>query len=260
MTGLDLARELALLGAECTVALASERAADAHRGWTSKPDRWEDLGRRMGAHLDIPDAYQESLCASLGLSPTAYWLVMLCGAVEIFPDAARAMGIVAGDERVRLVTPVSFARLMRSALGLAFSKALGDAIANVSVERLGLVKRLNVGDDRPLTQQPLRLTLGALKSLLGSGLENTQAPTLMVHREDPAVGPGLDPTFVESAMAILDDRGILCIRCSSRRAGRQLVLDLAACSEEHALLVTATDDLPLAAQLGRLRGALPALD
>src|SRR5690348_18255609 len=113
MTGLDIARELALLGAECTVALGADRIADAHRGWVAKADRWEDIGQRMGAHLAIPDAYQESLCASLGISPTSYWLVMLCGAVEIFPDAARAVGVIAGDERVRLVTPVTFARLMR---------------------------------------------------------------------------------------------------------------------------------------------------
>lgn len=260
MTGLDLARELALLGAECTENLASERVADAHRGWTNKQERWEEVGQRMGAHLAIPDAYQESLCASLGLTPISYWLVMLCGAVEIFPDAARAMTVISGDQRMRLVTPTTFARLMRSAQGLAFSKVLGDAIANTSVERLGLIKRLTVSDDRPLTQQPMRLTLNALKTLLGSGPDTRQTPHLMVHREEPASGTGLQVSFVSSALRLLDDRGILCVRCSSRRAGRQLVLDLAALSEENALLVTATDDLPLPAQLGRLRGALPALD
>lgn len=257
MTGLDLAREMALLGAECTVSVS---AADAHRGWATKAEKWEELGQRMGAHLAIPDAYQESLCASLGLTPTSYWLVMLCGAVEIFPDAARAVATIAGDEHVELVTPVAFARMLGSALGLAFVKVLSDTLNNATAERLGLVEKLIWHNDRPLSQQPMRLTVGALTSLLGSGLDAFQAPNLTVHREEPATGPGLDPAYVNAAHGILSDRGVLCVRARAARAARQLALDLAASREEQALIVTATDALPVAAQLGRLRNALPVLD
>ena len=73
MTGLDLAREMALLGAECAAANVAVPAADP---WEAERERWERLGERMGSHLAIPDAYQESLCADLGLSPTSYWLVI----------------------------------------------------------------------------------------------------------------------------------------------------------------------------------------
>ena len=254
---MDLARELALLGAECA---AEASPTDSHRGLSSKQDRWESLGRRMSAHLAIPDAYQDSLCASLGLTPTSYWLVMLCAAVELFPDAARAMADIAGDAKIRLVTPVSFALLMRSAMGLAFTKALSDAVNNASAERIGLVERLNLHSDRPLTQQPMRLTVGALTSLLGVGLELIRVSNLTVHREEPAAGPGLNPLAVQAAQSLLTDRGVLCIRSRSARAGRQLVMDLAAIRAEHAVFVTAADELPVAAELGRLRQALPALD
>ena len=108
MRGIQLARQLALLGAHSVVATPTDEIVQADQGWTVHVDRWQDLGQRLlqhGAAADDaePDELRDRLHARPGLTGEDYWLLMLCGAVELYPDAAAAVSLVAEDERVHLV-------------------------------------------------------------------------------------------------------------------------------------------------------------
>src|SRR5262249_52414459 len=118
MTGLHLGRQLALLGAEFAVAPPEGEAANGADVRRSDVERWRALGQQMRAHLASGEPSVRRLRDELGLSEVSYWLTMLCAAVEVFPDAAAAISLLAEDERVHLVTPLSFARLLSQSLGL----------------------------------------------------------------------------------------------------------------------------------------------
>jgi hypothetical protein len=257
MRGLELARELALLGAECTALVRDDEIIDAHQGYPAQQERWRALGERMRGHVEAEGASR--LLGVFGLSVPAYWLVQLCAAVEVYPDAAAAVSIIAEDERLSLVTPVVFARLMRGALGLPFVAALREAIPGGRAERLGLVERAEPAPHRPLSQQPLRLTASELAAALGDE-SGSEKGTLSLRCEPPAEGTGFERLFVQGAEELLRERGVLCIRSASARAGRQLALDIASYRGEPALLVTATEELPEAAEVWRLRGGLVVVD
>ena len=51
------------------------------------------------------DPARVRLCDELGLDAHAYWLVMLCAAVELHPEAAAAVSLLAEDPRAQLPTP-----------------------------------------------------------------------------------------------------------------------------------------------------------
>lgn len=259
MSGLLLARELALLGAECTARAPRDEIIDAHEGYSLGADRWAALGARMRAHVEAEGARDARLLGPCRLSPLSYWLVSLCAAVELHPDAAAAVSLVAEDERVSLVTPVVFARLARAALGAPFPEALGAAAPGCEAERLGLVERADPAPSRPLSQQPLRLSPAELAAAL-RGEADAGSGSLSVRREPPAQGLGLDPALVAGAAALLEERGALCVRSGATRAGRQLALDLASLRGEPAILVTAGDEYPDPAEIGRLRGGLVVVD
>src|SRR5690242_4810396 len=107
MMGIELGRQLALLGAEFAVAPPDAEQTSAQLG----AERWRMLGDRMRAHLASGDSAVRRLRDELGLSETSYWLTMLCAGVEFYPDAAAAISLLAEDERLHLVTPLIFARL-----------------------------------------------------------------------------------------------------------------------------------------------------
>lgn len=257
MSGLELARDLALLGAECTALARDDEVIDAHEGYAHHADRWGSLGERMRAHLAAEGSPR--LVGALGLSELSYWLVQLCAAVEVYPESAAAVSIVAEDERLSVVTPVVFARLARAALGVPFVDALREAAPGGRAERLGLVERAEPAPNRPLSQQPLRLSASELSAVLGDELSLAKG-ALSLRREPPAHGTGFDRALVAGAAELLRERGVLCVRAASARAGRQLALDLASHRGEQALLVTAGDEVPDAAEIWRLRGGLVVVD
>ncbi|HEU4534277.1 MAG TPA: ATP-binding protein, partial [Polyangiaceae bacterium] len=153
----------------------------------------------------------------------------------------------------------TFARLARAALGGPFVEALREAIPGGRAERLGLVERAEPAPGRPLSQQPLRLSAAELAAALG-GEPAAEPGTLSLLWEPPAGGAAFDPEFVAGAAGLLRERGLLCVRTSSPRAGRQLGLDLASHRGEPALFVTAGDEAPDPAEIGRLRGGLVVVD
>lgn len=257
MSGVALARELALLGAECTALAQDDEVLDAHQGYLHQPERWKALGERMRAHHEVSE--EATRLTGLGLSPLAYWLVQLCTAVEVYPDAAAAISIIVEDERLALVTPTAFARLARAALGMSFVEGLREALPGGPSERLGLVERVAPAPQRPLSQQPLRLTTAELSAALGEAL-GSEGGALSLRREPPAPGSGHEPAFVAGAAELLRERGVLCIRALSARAGRQLALDIASHRQEPALLVTTGEEPPDAAELWKLRGGLVVVD
>jgi hypothetical protein len=100
--GVGLAREAALLGAECLVAESAGAVRAADEGWTAQPAARAALRTRMRDHETSPDPDRLRLCDRLGLDAHSYWLVMLCAAVELHPEAAAAVSLVAEDPRQQL--------------------------------------------------------------------------------------------------------------------------------------------------------------
>jgi SpoVK/Ycf46/Vps4 family AAA+-type ATPase len=276
MRGIRLARELAMLGAESAAAVPPDQLVDAHAGWPVHAERWAALGARMrayaggepeaGAGESAPRlepeelALRERLRGEFGLTEPGYWLVLCCAAVELYPEAAAAMSILAEDERVHLVTPMAFARLMRASLGLPISTALAEALGGGATQRLKLLEVVDVGPGRPLAQQGLRLAREELSALLSGAVGVGAVRSLLVRREPPARGLVHDARLVEGTASLLAERGVLCVRSRLPRSSRQLALDIATRLGREALLVAPTEELPALAELGRLRTGLPILD
>jgi hypothetical protein len=257
---LELARDLALLGAESTVAASADDVVRADQGWAVHGDRWQELGERMRRHEWEPGRLRQWLCEGLGLGVRGYWLVALCAAVEVYAEAAAAVSIVAEDERVHLVTPLSFARLLRAATEVPLAEGLAEAVEGGPAGRLGLLEVLEPVPGRPLSNRALRLAPAELTALLTNVRAVGTRHSLAAQREPPAAGFAFDEGLVRGAAALLDERGVLCIRSPSPRSARQLALDLASANQTAALFVTARDELPPAAALARLRDGLPVLD
>jgi hypothetical protein len=251
---------MALLGAECAVREPEDEVTDAHRGFSLHEDRWAALGEGMRAHVEARGPMVRRLIKRLGLSEASYWLVQLCVAVEVYPDAAAAVSLISEDERLHLVTPSCFARLSRAALSIPFTHALSEALAFGAATRLGLIERVDFTAWRPLAQQPLRITALELRIALEESTPEVEPTTLVLSRESPGAGTAMDARRVAGSAALLEERGVLCIRSASARAGRQLALDVASIRQEGALIVTAGEEVPDAAEVLRLRGGLPVLD
>src|SRR5688572_28008515 len=115
---LAIARDLAHLGARSALATPAETVVSGEEGWPIEPDAWAALGRAMRA---CETRWADGASDSDALEQ---WLVALAAAAELYPDAAAALSIVAEDERLSLVTPVTFARLMRAADRATFRSAL----------------------------------------------------------------------------------------------------------------------------------------
>ncbi|NMO21853.1 ATP-binding protein [Pyxidicoccus fallax] len=268
MKGIRLARELAMLGAESAMAVPPDQLVDAHAGWSVHAERWAALGARMRGHAeggpqeatDEDSALRERLRGAFGLSEAGYWLVLCCAAVELFPEAAAAMSLLAEDERVHVVTPMAFARLMRASLGIPVATALGEALGGGATQRLRLVEVVDLGQGRPLAQQGLRLAREELGALLSGGEGVGAVRSLLVRREAPARGLVHDAQLVAGTASLLEARGVLCIRSRSPRSSRQLALDVATQLGCEALLVSPGEELPALAEMGRLRTGLPVLD
>ncbi|MFO0589355.1 MAG: ATP-binding protein [Polyangiaceae bacterium] len=259
-SALALARELALLGAEAAVVEREGSTFDAAAGFTHALERFRDLGRRMRGCLADGDPMITRLRGRLGLSEEATWLVVLAAAVEAHPECAAAASILAEDERVQLLTPAAFAKLLVTAQAVPFERALAEAISGGAAERMGLVERVEIASQKPLAQVPVRLSAAEARRHLLGDVPEIEPTTLPVTREPPSAILGFPAEFVRNARAILDDAGALCVRAAAPRTSRQLGLDLASIAEETAIIVSGGEETPDPAEVARLRGGLPILD
>ncbi len=258
--GLALMRELAILGAECAVAERDHDDIDVTQGFRHGRDRLRALGLKMKGFAQSDDPHWGRLTGRFGMSHEAAWLVLLAAANEAFPEVAAALSILGEDERLHLVTPTSFARLLVSAMDLPFDRALAAALPGNEAERLGLLERFDVTSQKPLAAHPLRLSSAEARVQLVSDIPNIEHTPIAVLREEPSTTIASPRAVVEGALTILDESKILAIRATASRIARQLALDIASLSNSTALVVTSNDELPDAAELGRLRGGLLVLD
>jgi hypothetical protein len=256
----ELARRLALLGAEAAVAERRRDDLVAGAPFRDHAARFRILGAELAAWAESGDPMRVRLRDRLGLSEAGTWLVALCAAAERHPEAAAALSILADDERVALVTPAAFARLAATALAIPFERALEEAVVGGPAERLGLVERVEGAGPRPWAAQPLRLTAREARVQLAGDAPDLDATSLAVDREPPAPAPAFAAPLVGAAAALLAEGGALCLRARSARAARQLALDLAAARGEPALLVRGGEEPPEVAEVGRLRGGLVAVE
>jgi AAA+ superfamily predicted ATPase len=250
-SSIELCRELAMLGAEASIALGDREIGDAHAGWPTHRSELAGIGARMRA---ASDRLVERVARRLPDDRLAPWLVAMCAAAELYPEAAAALSILAEDEHVQLVTPSVFARLAGAALGVPYVEALAHAIPGGVVERAGFVEHVEAAQQlRPRTQLPLRLAPAELAWLVTGA-----APQAVARVEPPALALAFDRELVAGAARMLADSGRLCIRSVGSRRGRQLALDIATFRGEPALLVDVVDDLPAPATLRD--GALVIVD
>ena len=260
MIGAELMRDAALLGAECHVAEPADRVANAEDGWSGQPYARATLAQRLRAHEQSRDPARIRLCEELGLDANGYWLVMLCAAVELHPEAAAAVSLLAEDARVQVPTPTVVARLLRGILDVPFVEALSSALDGGAAARLGLVEVLEPVPGLPHSQHALRLAHTELAaahddpSALGAHRE------LVVATVPPAPAPAFDAERVRHAARLLERRRLLVVRGPSRRGARQLACDVAGVLGQTANLVTAEEELPRLAELSRLRNGLLVLD
>jgi hypothetical protein len=260
VTGADLMRDAAVLGAECHVATPADQVPAADDGWAARPEARAMLRARMRAHEVSDDPARTRLCAELGLDANAYWVVMLCAAVELHPEAAAAVSLLAEDARAQLPTPIVVARLLRGILDVPFPEALGSALDGGAARRLGLVEVLEPVPGLPHSQHALRLAEAELAAIHDDPAALGAHRALLVSRIPPAAGTAFDPARVRHAARLLERRGLLVVRGPSRRGARQLACDVGAHLGRTVDLVTVEEELPRLAELSRLRDGLVVLD
>lgn len=251
MNGPALMRDLALLGAACAVATPSDQVPSAERGWTVHPERRTRMAADMAEHWLDEDPLLDRARA-LGLDSLAYWLFALCAAVELYPEAAAAVSIVAEDARVQLVSPTVFARLMVSVGKASFGAALAAGLEGGALRRAGLIEPVEVMPGLPRTQTALRLSAAELSALLNPAGRMGEVRDLNLDALPPQSATVFDSRWIDGARSLLQARGALCLRAESRRAARQVAHDLASLGGETALIVQVGDELPALGELARL--------
>jgi hypothetical protein len=260
VTGADLMRDAALLGAECHVATPADQVPSADDGWTARPEARAALLERMRAHEQSDDPGRARLCGELGLEPNAYWLVMLCAAVELHPEAAAAVSLLGEDARAQLPTPIVVARLLRGILEVPFVEALGTALDGGAARRMGLVEVLEPVPGLPHSQHALRLAQSELAAVHDDPATMGAHRALLISSVPAATGTAFAPERVRHAARLLERRRLLVVRGPSRRGARQMACDLGAHLGLVADLVTVEEELPRIAELSRMRDGLLVLD
>lgn len=260
MIGAELMRDAALLGAECHVALPADSVTPADAGWSARTGERAELLARLVAHERSDDPARVRLCDELGLDAPAYWLVMLCAAVELHPEAAAAVSLLTEDPRQQLPTPTAVARLLRGVRELPYATALAGALDGGAARRLGLVEVLEPLPGLPHAAHGLRLVLGELVAALDEPASLGARRELLPATVPPAAAPAFDNERVRHAAGLLAHRGVLVLRGASRRGARQLACDVATALGRSAHLVAVDGELPRLAELSRLRDGLVVLD
>jgi hypothetical protein len=258
--GAELMRDAALLGAECLVAVPADHVPAPDEGWMAQPEARAALLERLHEHEQSADPARVRLCDELGLDTNTYWLVMLCAAVEMYPEAAAAVSLLAEDARVQLPTPTVVARLLRGILEVPFAEALAAALDGGAARRMGLVEVLEPLPGLPHSQHVLRLVHSELTAAHDDPSSLGAHRELLIATVPPAAGPAFDPERVRHAARLLEHRRSLVVRGPSRRGGRQMACDIATHLGQAANLVTVEEELPRLAELSRLRDGLLVLD
>jgi ATPase family associated with various cellular activities (AAA) len=260
VTGVELMRDAALLGAECAVAVPANEVPSTDDGWAAKPEARAALRARLRQHEELDDPARIRLCDELGVDASSYWLVMLCAAVERYPEAAAAVSLIAEDARVQLPTPTVVARLLHGLLEVPFGEALAGALDGGPARRLGLVEVLEPVAGLPHSQHALRLVHAELVAAHDDPASLGARGELVTTSVAPSRVSAFDRQRVDRAVRQLERRRLLVVRGPSRRAGRQLACDVASQLGRQAVLVTIQDELPRIAELSRVRDGLLVLD
>jgi len=258
--GAELMRDAALLGAGCHVALPADSVGPADAGWSAQPRARAELLERLRAHERSADPARARLCDELGLDVPAYWLVMLCAAVELHPEAAAAVSLLTEDPRQQLPTPTAVARLLRGIRELPYRGALAGALDGGAARRRGLVEVLEPLPGLPHAAHAIRLVRAELVAALDDPASLGARRELLPATVPPAAAPAFDAERVRHAAGLLAHRRLLVLRAASRRGARQLACDVAGVLGRPAHLVGVADELPRVAELARLRDGLVVLD
>ena len=268
MIGADLMREAALLGARCVVAAQADEVPHADDGWSNLPRERANLLRRLRAHETSRDPARLRLCGDLGLDATAYWLVMLCAAVELHPDAAAAVSLIGEDVHVQLPTPTVVARILRGIRQIPYAQALAASAAGGAAGRLGLVEVTETPPGLPHSQHPLRLARTEIAALHGdpAGLGRNRELRLVTQPSPARSGRGdrdaaaFGQEIAVRAVRLLTERRVLLLRGPSRRGARQLACDVAATMGAAATVISADTELPGPVELARVQDGVLVLD
>lgn len=258
--GIDLARDLALLGATSALTTPAEIVVPADQTWPVKQDAWAALGERIARFEGTGDPDRAAFLASFGFLRLDYWLVMLALAADIHTDAAAALSILAEEERIHLPTPVTFARLMHASACAPYLEALELAADGGRAARLGLIEEVEPVPGRPITHRGLRIRAAELVPLLAGAPAAEPALDLAIERERPGEAPVYPDVMVAGAASLLGETGLLWLRAPNARAARQFALDLAGARGVDATFLPVPDELPPPGELARMGGTLLAVD
>ena len=260
MIGADLMRDAALLGAECLVATPADQVPGADEGWASRPQARAEMLEKLKAHERSDDPARVRLCDELGLDVNSYWLVMLCAAVEFYPEAAAAVSLLAEDARQQVPTPTVVARLLRGIREVPYAEALAIALDGGAARRLGLVEVLEAVPGLPHSQHGLRLMHSELAAAHENPAQLGAQRRLLTTTVPPSSGTIFPLDRVSHAARLLQIGPMLFVRGTSRRGGRQMACDLASHLNVPTNLVTVEEELPGLSELSRMREGLLALD
>jgi hypothetical protein len=258
--GIQIARQVALLGAESILKTNPDVVVVADTGWTVEAERWQQLGAWMRSHETANPPARAAVVQKLGLQSLDYWLLCFVLAAELYPDAAAALSIVAEDERLYLPTPLSFAQLMQAALGDQFVAALQAALEGGRLGELGLVVPVEPLPGRSISHRGLRIAAGEFKALLADHDLAGVPSGVVLQWLAPAPTIIFPPIFVQGTAILLTEQGSLWLRAPSARVGRQLALDLATALGVKVAYLKLTQEMPRVADVARIRESLLAVD
>jgi hypothetical protein len=257
-TAIDVARDLALLAAECALAIPADRVPDAHVSLVDDGPaaaRWSEAIAKVRSIESGADLAWTELHAATG-SRIAAWLATSCLACEVHPTAAAAFSLLAEDDRVHLVTAAAFARIATCALGTSYVDALHEATTGAAL-RLGIVEIIEPQRTRPSAQLALRLAAGELGRIVR---DRRAADSMLARIEPPASRACLDERVVSGAIAILGERNVLAVRGPSARAGRMLALEIARVRGVSATILEIDGEVPPLREIARQRNGILAID
>ena len=257
LQGIEIARRLALMGAETVVGTPKELLPFDDSGPGSHAARWSEIGLEMSDHESSDDAALARLRDGFALGPLEYWLVMLCGAVERYAEAAVSIGILMDAQHAHLVTPLAFAQLMRAARGVPVEESLCASLGGGMLSRLGLVEVAETQSARPLSHQTIRLSSAEMLALFGGPPGRGEKGAAA--RGD-TFSAAFDETLIRVATNLLEQSRLLCLRGSSPRAMRQFACDMAGWLDLEPRMFPAGDGPLDLTPLLRLRSQLPVLD
>ncbi|MCB9647433.1 MAG: ATP-binding protein [Deltaproteobacteria bacterium] len=258
--GVEIARQMLMLGARSCVTLPEDAIASVDEGWPVLAEEWAAMRAVIEAWERAGgDALWRRLRSAWELDRLSTWLTVSCMAVERHPEAAGAASLLAEDDRIHLLTPIGFARLAVAALGASGDEALKVGLHTGPALTAGLLEGIEPVAGRPVTWQGLRLSADAFSELLGTEA-SARGAGLVWRRVRPGSEAAFAPELIEGAVALLAEGEGLCIRTSTARWGRQLAVDLAGHRGVEASIVTVEEPPVDVAALLRLPAGLRVLD